>query len=186
MDWSEMDGLTARFPTHPERAPQKRAPQKRAPIEVKGKLEQERILNEMKPVELLMVDDDDLDYELFQRQLEKQKIANVVHHAADGEKALTFLNAWYEKPQDTSLIVLLDINMPRLNGLECLKKIRSSELLRPTVVFMLTTSRSDEDVLSAYGLNIAGYLVKNDMGPAFVEAIGLLESYWRLVELPGE
>lgn len=144
-------------------------------------------MTEKTAVEILMVDDDDLDYELLIRQLKKQKIANPVHHVLDGVEALAFLRAWHndkslEEPK--SLIVLLDINMPRMGGLECLREIRNDPALKSTTVFILTTSKQDEDILGAYELNVAGYLVKNELGPAFLEGVLMLDTYWRVVELP--
>ncbi len=135
-------------------------------------------------VEILMVDDDELDYELFTRQLKKQRIANKSHRAKNGEEALRFLGEWYAAPNQPPLIVLLDINMPKMGGLECLKAIRADSKLRSTIVFMLTSSNHDRDVIDAYELNVAGYMVKGDLGPAFVEGVNFLQCYWRIVELP--
>lgn len=136
------------------------------------------------PVEILMVDDDELDYELFRRQLAKQQITNVLHHVYDGEDALTFLRNRQEKGARNPLVVLMDVNMPRMNGIDCVRALREDPRLKSTVVFMLTTSDDDRDVLEAYELNVAGYLVKGNLGTAFLEGIQLLDTYFRVVRLP--
>lgn len=81
-------------------------------------------------------------------------------------------------------MVILDINMPRMTGLELLRKIRADKQLHDTIVFMLTTSNDDEDKFDAYDLNIAGYMLKSDMGNSFVKAVTLVENYWKVVEFP--
>ena len=136
------------------------------------------------PVEILMVDDDALDYELFRRQMTKQRIANATHHVANGEEALAFLRRWHEDEPGKRLVVLMDVNMPGMSGLECIREIRADEKLRGTVVFVMTSSRLDRDIAEAYELNVAGYLVKDDLGPSFVDAVTMLDCYWRIVELP--
>ncbi|MEM7097201.1 MAG: response regulator [Pseudomonadota bacterium] len=124
-------------------------------------------------VEILMVDDDPLDFELFRRSLAKQSISKTLHYKPSGEEALAFLR---HRDPANPLIVLMDINMPGMNGIECLEEIRQDPLLRSTTVFMLTTSEADADVAKAHELNAAGYLVKGSIGTAFVEQINLLEN----------
>jgi CheY-like chemotaxis protein len=81
-------------------------------------------------------------------------------------------------------IIFLDLNMPRMNGLEFLEALRADEGLTHSVVFVLTTSKSDEDLVAAYRKHVAGYIFKQHMDRNFLEVIGLIEHYWRLVELP--
>lgn len=137
-----------------------------------------------KPAEILMVDDDDLDFELFQRTMRKERIANPLHHARNGVEALDMLRARISDGNSAPLVVLMDINMPMMSGIECLRAIRGDEQLKSTVVFIMTTSDNDRDMLEAHKLNVAGYLVKNDLGTGFLEGIVMLESYWTLAELP--
>ncbi len=85
---------------------------------------------------------------------------------------------------DRPNMVILDINMPRMNGLELLRKIREDDRLHDAIVFILTTSNADEDKFEAYNLNVAGYMLKSDMGNSFVRAVALVESYWNVVEFP--
>ena len=92
-----------------------------------------------------------------------------------------------ERPQKvpSPCLVLLDLNMPRMGGVEFLDKLRRDEALRRTLVFVMTTSGAEEDRARAYDMNIAGYVLKHRPGQSFLEAIGMLEHYWRVIEFPG-
>ena len=74
--------------------------------------------------------------------------------------------------------------MPRMNGIEFLETIRADEDLKTALVFMLTTSKDEEDKARAYGQNVAGYIVKQDPANTFVQAVSMLEHYWRIIEFP--
>lgn len=134
-----------------------------------------------KEVTLFIVDDDDIDAIALERALRKLRLLNTVCRARDGQEALDLLRAG-EIP--SPFIILLDINMPRMNGLEFLEALRIDPLLTHAVVFVLTTSKSDEDLVMAYRNHVAGYVFKQHMDRDFLEVIGLIEHYWRLVELP--
>jgi CheY-like chemotaxis protein len=82
-------------------------------------------------------------------------------------------------------LIISDINMPRMNGIELLRRIRQSDDYRDSIVFMLTTSNDEQDKIDAYDLNVAGYMLKSDMGTSFQRAIALIENYWKVVEFPG-
>lgn len=135
-------------------------------------------------VTILLVDDDDIDFKALERALRAQKIANRVVRARDGEEGLAMLR----DPQAVRrpLIVLLDINMPRMNGLEMLRELRRDPALTSTVVFVLTTSKADEDIVAAYQQHIAGYIVKGQMGEGFLRVVEMLDCYWRVVQLPAK
>lgn len=135
-------------------------------------------------VELLMVDDDELDVELFERSLKAQKIANPMYHCENGEDALEFLRHRVRENIKNPLVVLMDINMPKMGGIECVRQIRADDDLKSTIVFILTTSDDDRDVLESYKLNVAGYLVKGKLGDSFVDGVTLLDRFWKVVELP--
>jgi len=130
-------------------------------------------------VNILVVDDDEIDVKALLRAFKKLKIANPVTVAKDG------IEGW-EAFQDLTrpYLIILDINMPRMNGIELLGKIRASESYRDSVVFILTTSTDDEDKFAAYNLNAAGYMLKSDMGKSFIRAIEMIEQYWKVVEFP--
>lgn len=136
-------------------------------------------------VNLLLVDDDEVDVQGLKRAFTKSKIANPITVARDGIEALEILRgqngrAKLARPH----LILLDINMPRMNGLEFLAAIRADEELKSAIVFMITTSKAEEDRARAYGHNVAGYIVKQDPANTFMHAVSMLEHYWRVVEFP--
>jgi CheY-like chemotaxis protein len=133
-----------------------------------------------KAVNILLVEDDEIDVRAFLRTFEQLKIANPVTVAKDG------VEGWEKlKSLPRPYLIVMDINMPRMNGLELLKKIRDSQEFRDSIVFVLTTSTDEQDKFDAYNLNVAGYMVKSDMGTSFNRAISMVENYWKVVELPG-
>lgn len=136
-------------------------------------------------VTFLVVEDDDVDVMAVERAFRQLKIANKQVFAGDGVEALEYLRgqAGREKIQ-APYIILLDLNMPRMTGLEFLEVIRNDNELNQSVVFVLTTSNDDRDKCSAYEKNVAGYIVKSDPAAGFLEAITMLDHYWRVVELP--
>jgi CheY-like chemotaxis protein len=130
---------------------------------------------------ILLVEDDEIDVQNVQRAFEKNHIANPLYLAGNGIEALEKLRNG-EVPKERR-IVLLDLNMPRMNGIEFLQALRDDPTLRPTVVVVLTTSNSDRDKIDAYNLNVAGYIVKPVTFANFCEAMVALDKYWTLVEL---
>lgn len=134
-----------------------------------------------KEVSLLVVDDDDIDAIAIERALRKLKLLNTVYRARDGKEALDMLRS---NNVPAPYIILLDLNMPRMGGLEFLQFLRLDPLLTHAIVFVLTTSKSDEDLVAAYRKHVAGYVLKQHMDRDFLEVIGLIEHYWRLVVLP--
>jgi CheY-like chemotaxis protein len=138
-----------------------------------------------KPVKILLVEDDSIDVKAFQRAMNKLKINNPVTVARDGVEAWEHLQQCVTNNDDeTPSLVILDINMPRMNGLELLKKIRDDKHLRHLIVFVLTTSNDEKDKFEAFNMNVAGYMLKSDMGNSFIRAVELIDSYWRVVEFP--
>lgn len=137
------------------------------------------------PVNLLLVEDDEVDVQGLKRAFAKSRIGNPIVVARDGIEALEHLRgengrAKLPKPH----LIMLDLNMPRMNGIEFLEAIRADEDLKCSVVFMITTSKAEEDKARAYGHNVAGYIVKQDPANTFLEAVNLLEHYWNIVEFP--
>lgn len=134
-----------------------------------------------KPAAILLVEDDDIDALSVIRAFSRLKIANPIVRAKDGIEALEILkNQEIEHPY----LILLDLNMPRMGGLELLNTLRNDPSLETSVVFVLTTSKDDEDKLAAYKQHIAGYIVKEKLDDGFEDLVKLLDHYWRLVELP--
>lgn len=131
------------------------------------------------PVTILIVEDDEIDRMSINRVLRDLKITNEVCHAKDGVAALELLR---QNPQsDQSFVIFLDLNMPRMNGIEFLKNIRSDEALQGLTVFVLTTSDTDDDVTAAYAYNVEGYIVKSDLKDSLQEAISTLETHKTIV-----
>ncbi|WP_337997079.1 response regulator [Oleispirillum naphthae] len=134
-----------------------------------------------KVVTLLLVEDDDVDAMGVERALKKRRIANPLIRARDGIEALEFLRGdKVERP----FLILLDLNMPRMGGLEFIRTLRADPDLSDAVVFVLTTSKSDEDMAAAYRAHVAGYIVKSEIGNCFNDLVELLDAYWQVVELP--
>jgi len=137
-----------------------------------------------KEVTILLVDDDDVDVMGVERALKKLKILNPIVRARDGIEGLALLR----DPQAVKrpYIVLLDLNMPRMNGQEMLAELRKDSALSSAVVFILTTSKADEDKVEAYQQHVAGYIIKSQVGDGFLRVMEMLDHYWRVVELPVE
>lgn len=136
-------------------------------------------------VRILLVEDDDVDVMRVERGFHQLRIANDIIRAKDGVEALEILRGTEGDERIAApFLVLLDINMPRMSGIEFLAELRADEALRSTVVFILTTSKSDEDRLAAYRHNVAGFMHKEEAGREFVKAMEMLSCYWRVVELP--
>jgi len=136
-------------------------------------------------VTVLLVEDDDIDAETVFRSFKKLKIGNPVRHARDGEEALEILRGTNgAEPIEGPVIVLLDLNMPRLGGHGFLREIRNDPVLGETVVFVLTTSNADEDLHKAYKKNVAGYIVKYEAGKGFIDAVKMLRQFWQVVTFP--
>jgi CheY-like chemotaxis protein len=131
---------------------------------------------------ILLVEDDEVDVMNVRRAFEKNHIMNPLFVAGNGVEALQMLREG-DVPRSRR-IVLLDLNMPRMNGIEFLRVIRADPELSPTTVVVLTTSNNDRDKIEAYDLNVAGYLVKPVTFAEFSELMVTLNKYWTLVEMP--
>lgn len=134
-----------------------------------------------KQASILLVEDDDVDAMGVDRALKKMRLANPMFRARDGVEGLALLRSGdISKPY----IILLDLNMPRMGGLEFLEELRGDSELHKSIVFVLTTSKRDQEISAAYEKNIAGYIVKTTLNEDFDQLLGFLDHYWRLVELP--
>jgi CheY-like chemotaxis protein len=137
---------------------------------------------DIRELHILLVDDDEVDVMNVQRAFEKNRLTNPIHVAGNGIEAL-------QKLRDGSIpstrrLVLLDLNMPRMNGIEFLRSLRSDPNLQHTSVVVLTTSNEDRDKIDAYRLNVAGYLLKPVTFTSFADLMSALNKYWTLVEMP--
>lgn len=137
---------------------------------------QDKVLN------ILLVEDDEVDVMNVRRAFERNRITNPLFVARDGIEALAMLRTG--KVPLERRIILLDLNMPRMSGIEFLRELRQDPDLQAIPVVVLTTSNDDRDKIEAYNLNVAGYLIKPVTFISFVEQMATLNKYWTLVELP--
>lgn len=131
---------------------------------------------------ILLVEDDTVDVMNVRRAFEKNHITNPLFVAGNGLEALEMLRNG-DVPRERR-IVLLDLNMPKMNGIEFLRAVRADAELHATPVVVLTTSNDEKDKVEAFNLNVAGYLVKPVTFINFSELMAALNKYWMLVELP--
>jgi two-component system response regulator len=141
-------------------------------------------------VEILLVEDDPRDAEMALRALKKNNFANNVHHVKDGAEALAFLfaNGAYSERRVESVpkVVLLDLKLPKVDGLEVLKKIKSDDRTKMIPVVIVTSSREDRDLVESYKLGVNSFIVKPVEFDKFVEAVKVLGLYWLLMnKVPG-
>lgn len=136
------------------------------------------------PLNLLLVEDDDGDAKTLERAFQKAGIKNyTISRAVDGTEALEMLRGENGKTKPPSpYIVLVDVNMPRMNGIQFVRALRGDKILRRSIVFMLTTSKRDEDRMAAYDLNVAGYITKASASED-IKLATLIDGYRRVVEL---
>jgi CheY-like chemotaxis protein len=138
-----------------------------------------------KQLNILLVEDDDGDAKAMQRAFSKAKIANPIVRVVDGIEAMGLLKGTHGKAKmQPPYILIVDLNMPRMNGIQLVQAIRGDEELRHSIVFVLTTSKREEDKMAVYDFNVAGYIVKATAGEDFLQLVTLMDSYGRIVELP--
>jgi two-component system response regulator len=143
-------------------------------------------MDNLKTVEILLVEDSDDDAELTMRALRKKRLANQVHRVKDGAEALEFLFStgdYATSRADASAprVVLLDLKLPKVDGLEVLRRIKADERTRMIPVVVLTSSREDRDLIESYRLGVNSYIVKPVDFEKFVEAVEQLGLYWALL-----
>ncbi len=135
---------------------------------------------------LLLVDDDEIDVMTVQRAFKKNNITNNLYIATNGIEALAMLRSDSNPPvvPPQRRLILLDLNMPKMGGIEFLRELRKDDAIKAIPVIVLTTSNEDKDKVEAYNLNVAGYIVKPVTFSKFVEAVATLNKYWTLSEMP--
>ena len=145
-------------------------------------------MNSSQPIELLIVEDNPQDLELALRALTKAKLANHIHVARDGAEALEFILC--EGPHAARSIangpkvILLDLKLPKIDGLEVLKRIKADPRTKMIPVVMLTSSKEQSDVVESYKLGVSSYIVKPVDFERFSEAVRELGFYWLLLNQP--
>ena len=133
--------------------------------------------NTEKPI--LLVEDNPIDLDLTLRAFATKNISNPIQVARDGEEALEYFNRW-ENGEQTPIVILLDLNMPKINGLEVLKKLKSHPEFKAIPVVILTTSSESSDLKTAYELGVNSYIIKPVNFEKFIDVVGHIDLYWRL------
>ncbi|HHG85441.1 MAG TPA: response regulator [Bacteroidetes bacterium] len=137
--------------------------------------------SKIRPIHVLLVEDDEVDVMNVQRSFRKNKVKHQLHIACDGIDALEQLRGdKVPLPQ----VILLDINMPRMGGLEFLQELRNDPQLNSIMVFIMSTSANPVDKESAFKYNVAGYIVKPLSGEKFNQALSRLVAFWDICEFP--
>ena len=130
---------------------------------------------------ILLVEDDRVDVMTVQRALKEIGMTNRLEIAGDGEEALAFLrNPKNEGP----CVILLDVNMPRMNGIEFLREVKQDQALKSIPVVMLTTSADEQDKFESFELGVAGYIIKPVDFDQFIGVVRAIDLYWTLSEFP--
>ena len=142
------------------------------------------------PVDILLVEDNPQDAEMTIRALKKHHLANSVHHVKDGAEALAYLFATGtysdRRIEDRPKVVLLDLKLPKVDGLEVQKAIKADERAKMIPVVVLTSSKEERDMVESYRLGVNSYIVKPVEFEKFVEAVKQLGLYWLLLNgIPG-
>lgn len=143
-----------------------------------------------KPIDILLAEDDEDDYLLIADALKESRLANKIYWVKDGEELMDYLHRRgdYSNPESSPSpgIILLDLNMPRKDGREALREIKSAPGLRRIPIIILTTSQAEEDILRSYDLGVNSFIRKPVRFEDFIEMIQVLGKYWfQIVELPG-
>ena len=140
------------------------------------------------PVEILLVEDNPADVELALHALQKNKLSNRIHVVRDGAEALDFIfgTGPYagRSVNDVPKVILLDLKLPKVDGLEVLKRIKADPRTRVIPIVVLTSSREESDIVASYHLGVNSYIVKPIDFQQFTEAVRQLGMYWLLLNQP--
>ena len=132
---------------------------------------------------IMLVEDDDVDAMTVRRAFKDLKVTNSLVHLINGEEALKHLR---EENNEMPCLILLDLNMPKMNGTEFLEIVKADDALKRIPVIVLTTSTEECDIIDSFKYSVGGYIVKPVDYKNFVEAIRTLNMYWSLSELPDQ
>ncbi|MFO1319632.1 MAG: response regulator [Burkholderiales bacterium] len=138
-------------------------------------------MDDQRPI--LLVEDNPMDVDLTLRAFRRRRVGNPIEVARDGEEALAFMARW-EAGAPTPLVILLDIKLPRVSGLEVLRQLKEHSIYRMLPVVVLTTSSEDSDISEAYALGVNSYIVKPVLFEKFIEVAEKIDLYWCLTNQP--
>jgi CheY-like chemotaxis protein len=130
---------------------------------------------------ILLLEDDTVDAMTVKRALKDLKVTNQLIRTGNGEEAIVYLR---DENNTKPCVILLDLNMPKMNGIEFLKVIKADESFKRIPAIVLTTSKDDQDRIQTYQLSVAGFIVKPVDYVKFVEAMKIIDLYWTLSEMP--
>jgi len=131
---------------------------------------------------ILLVEDDDIDALTTKRAFKEIKVTNEIVHKLNGEEGVEYLKEADEMP----CLILLDLNMPRMNGFEFLQIVKNDDKFKSIPVIVLTTSDADQNIIESYQLGVAGYITKPVNYSHFVDAMRIMDMYWSLSRMPSD
>jgi CheY-like chemotaxis protein len=132
---------------------------------------------------ILLIEDNPMDEDLTRRAFARRKVINPIEVARDGEQALEYLERW-QAGSPLPVVILLDLNLPKVNGLEILRQFKASTYAQKVPVIILTTSAEDRDIKIAYELGANSYIVKPVDFEKFIEVAAQIDLYWNVINLP--
>ena len=132
---------------------------------------------------ILLIEDNPMDVDLTRRAFTRRKVINTIEVARDGEEAIAHIRRW-ESGEPWPVVILLDINLPKINGLEVLRELKTHPLLQRIPVIVLTSSGEDRDIQKAYELGANSYIVKPVDFEKFVEVAAQIDLYWNVINIP--
>ncbi len=132
---------------------------------------------------ILLIEDNPMDVDLTRRAFTRRKVINTIEVARDGEEAIAFIRRW-ETGDPWPVVILLDINLPKINGLEVLRELKTHPMLQKIPVIVLTSSGEDRDIQKAYELGANSYIVKPVDFEKFVDVAAQIDLYWNVINIP--
>ena len=146
-------------------------------------------MSDLAPIEILLVEDNPADAEMAIRALKRGRLANGIEWIADGELALDYLfrrGQYAARPLGNPRLILLDLKMPKLDGIDVLRALKADPAMRTVPVVMLTSSNEENDIVRSYDLGVNSYIVKPVEFDRFVDAVSKLGVYWTVMnKVPG-
>jgi two-component system response regulator len=133
------------------------------------------------PIEILLVEDNENDAELTIRSLRKNNLANHLLHLQDGEEAIEYL---FNKANNNPKLILLDLKMPKVDGLEVLKRLKGDPEKKTIPVVVLTSSKEERDIIESYHLGVNAYIVKPVEFNKFIDAVSQVGLFWLVLNQP--
>jgi CheY-like chemotaxis protein len=132
---------------------------------------------------ILLIEDNPMDVDLTRRAFTRRRVFNTIEVARDGEEAIAYFHRW-ESGEPWPVVILLDINLPKVNGLEVLRELKTHPMLQKIPVIVLTSSGEDRDIQKAYELGANSYIVKPVDFEKFVEVATQIDLYWNVINIP--